>query len=112
MCLKLWFENDWYFCHIIESGWSWKRLSRIKFQTVTSQFGNVTIQKSIVELWTVISDQMIKYQLIHTRFGQISDDKQDIYLYEKLLTELLVQAANKSFRCFPCPKSMFSIFSF
>ena len=22
MCLKLWFENDWYFCHIIESGWS------------------------------------------------------------------------------------------
>ena len=56
-----------------------------------------------MELRTVISDQMIKYQLIDTRFDQISDDKHDIYLYGKLLTELLVQAANKSFRCFPCP---------
>ena len=21
MCLKLWFQSDWYFCNITESGW-------------------------------------------------------------------------------------------
>ena len=25
-CLKLWFENDWYFRNVTESGWFWKRL--------------------------------------------------------------------------------------
>ena len=30
-------------------------------------------QKSIVELWTVISVQMIKYQLPHAQFDHISD---------------------------------------
>ena len=28
--LKLWFDSDWYFCYITESGWFWKRLSRNK----------------------------------------------------------------------------------
>ena len=41
-------------------------------------FENVTFQKSIAELWTIISDQMIKYQLPHARFEQISDLKHDI----------------------------------
>ena len=57
------------------------------------QFEKVTVQKSIAELWPVISDQMIKYQLAHARFDQISDHKHDIYLYGKLSAELLVQAA-------------------
>ena len=30
LCLKLWFESDWYFCNISELGWFWKRLSRDK----------------------------------------------------------------------------------
>ena len=30
LCLKLWFESDWYFCIITESGWFWKWLSRNK----------------------------------------------------------------------------------
>ena len=36
-----------------------------KFQTITSssQFEKVIVQKSIAELWTIISNQMIKYQL-------------------------------------------------
>ena len=40
MCLELWFENDWYFCSITNSGWFWKRLSRNNVATVTfySQF--------------------------------------------------------------------------
>ena len=21
LCLKLWFESDWYFCNVTESGW-------------------------------------------------------------------------------------------
>ena len=28
--LKLWFDSDWYFCNITESGWFWKRLFRNK----------------------------------------------------------------------------------
>ena len=28
LCLKLWFESNWYFCNITESEWFWKRLSR------------------------------------------------------------------------------------
>ena len=39
---------------------------------------------------------MIKCQLPHTRFDQISDNKHDIYLYEKLFTKLLAQAVNKN----------------
>ena len=39
---------------------------------------------------------MIKCQLPHTRFDQISDNKRDIYLYEKLYTKLLAQAVNKN----------------
>ena len=30
LCLKLWFESDWYFCNINESGWFLKLLSRNK----------------------------------------------------------------------------------
>ena len=30
LCLKLWFESDWCFRNINESGWFWKRLSRSK----------------------------------------------------------------------------------
>ena len=26
-CLKLWFDSNWYFCKITESGWFWKWLS-------------------------------------------------------------------------------------
>ena len=28
----------------------------------------VTVQKTIAEYWTVISNEMIKYELAHTRF--------------------------------------------
>ena len=46
----------------------------------------VTVQKFIAELWTVILNKMIKYHLPHTCVGQASGDKQNIYLYEKLST--------------------------
>ena len=60
-----------------------------KFQTITPQslFEKVTVQKSIAELWTVISDQMIKYQLSHARFDQISDHKHEIYLHGERSTK-------------------------
>ena len=66
----------------------------VKFQTITfySQFEKATVQKSIAELQTVTSSQMIRYQLLHTQFDQISDYKHD----SKLSTKLLVQAANKN----------------
>ena len=38
----------------------------------------MTVQKSIAELWTVISNQMIKNQLLHTRYDLISDRKNDV----------------------------------
>ena len=39
---------------------------------------------------------MIKYQLPLTRFDQISDRKHGIYLYGKLSTKQLAQAASKN----------------
>ena len=71
-----------------------------EFQTITSkaQFEKVTVRKFIVELWTLISNQIIKYQLLHTQFDQISDYKHDIYLYGKISTKLLAQAANENTR--------------
>ena len=45
-------------------------------------FEKVTVQKSIAELWTVVSDQMINYQLPHGRFEQISDLKHDILVWK------------------------------
>ena len=30
LCLKHWFESDWYFCNIAQSGWFWKSLPRKK----------------------------------------------------------------------------------
>ena len=56
----------------------------------------VTVKKSIVELWTVIFNQIIKYQLPNMRPDQISDHKHDIYLFGKLSTKLLGQAANRN----------------
>ena len=37
--------------------------------------------------------ERVKYQLHHTQFDQSSDHKHDIYLYGKLSTKLLAQAA-------------------
>ena len=62
-------------------------------------FKKETVQKPIVELWTVISNRMIKCQLPDMRFVQISDHKHDIWLYGKLSTKLLAQAANKNPKC-------------
>ena len=36
LCLKLWFESDWYFCNITESGWFLK--STAQKQSSRSQF--------------------------------------------------------------------------
>ena len=69
-----------------------------KLQTIMSysQFEKVAVQKSMAELWAVISNQTIKYQLPHTWFDQISDHKHDIHLYGKLSTKLLAQTAKKT----------------
>ena len=64
---------------------------KIKFQAI-----KVTVQKSIAELFTIISNHLIKYQVPHALFYQINDHKHDIYLYEKLSIKLLAQAANKN----------------
>ena len=44
-------------------------------------FEKVTGPKSIGELWTAISNQIIKCQLSHTQIHQISDHKHDVYSY-------------------------------
>ena len=49
-----------------------------------------------MDFWTFISSHLIKYQLPHKRFDQISDHKHEIYLYGKISTKLLAQAANKN----------------
>ena len=49
----------------------------IKFETITSlgQSEKVTVQKSIAELWTVFSNQMMKYRFPHTQLDEISAHK-------------------------------------
>ena len=47
----------------------------------------------IAELWTIISNQIIKQQLPHTRFDQIHNHKCD--KMESCITKLLAQATNK-----------------
>ena len=56
----------------------------INFQKITSL--TVTAKKSIVEIWTVISDQMIKHQFPRTWSDQISDNKHNVHLYRELST--------------------------
>ena len=57
---------------------------KINFQTITSS--KVTAKKSIVEIWTVISNQMIKHQFPRTWSDQISDNKHNVHLYRELST--------------------------
>ena len=75
-CLKLWFESDWYFCKITESGWFWKWQPR----------NNAPSNHFLKLAWKSISPEVhcgIWYQFSHTRFDQISDHKRDIpYLLE------------------------------
>ena len=96
--LKLWFRSDRDFCNITMPWWSWKRLSRNKVphnHFLKSVWKN-TVQKPIVELRTVIFNQMIKYQFPHMLFNQISDHKHNIYFNRKLATKLLAQTANEN----------------
>ena len=59
-------------------------------------FKKLAVKKFIAELWTAISNQMIKYQLAYTPFDQISDHKYNIHWYGKVFTKLLLQAFNKN----------------
>ena len=68
LCLKLWFEKDWYFCNITETGWFWKRLSG---HTVP----NNPFQKSV---WKNDCPEVQCGTLPRTRFDQIRDHKHDI----------------------------------
>ena len=87
--LKVWFESGRHFCSITESGCFIKQLSRNKFP-------NNEFLKSVWTLDSYFGLNDFKYQLPHARFDQISDHKHDIYLYGKLSTKLLTQAANKN----------------
>ena len=40
--------------------------------------------KSLAELWTVISNQMVKYQLSYSQFDQISNHKQEILVWKPI----------------------------
>ena len=97
---KLLLQSHWYFCNITESGWFWKRLPRNKGPNnyILKPVWKSNYSKSIAELWAVISDWMIKYQLPNTPLDQVSYYKHDVYLYGKLSTKQLQQAANKNNR--------------
>ena len=70
--LKFWLECEWYFCSISESGQFLKSIvqEQISKQSLPKvSLKKVTIQNSIAELWTVISNQMINYHLLDTSFN-------------------------------------------
>ena len=71
LCLNLWFENNWHFLNVTESGWFLE--STVQKQSSKQSLSKVslkkeTVQKSTAEFWTVISNEMIKHQHPHTRF--------------------------------------------
>ena len=45
LCLNLWFESDWYFCNINESGWFWKGLVNVIFALLDVYFNDMQINK-------------------------------------------------------------------
>ena len=97
LCLKLWFESDWYF-DITESGWFWKRLSRNKVPNnhFLKSVWKSSCPESIVELWSIISNQIINCQFPHRRFDQIGDHNHGIrYLYGQLHTKLISASSAK-----------------
>ena len=56
----------------------------------------MTVQKPIMDLRTVVSNQIINYQFPHMLVDQITDHKHNIYLNRKLSAKLLVQTANEN----------------
>ena len=97
LCLKLWFESDWYF-DITESGWFWKRLSRNKVPNnhFLKSVWKSNCPESVVELWSIISNQIINCQFPHRRFDQIGDHNHGIrYLYGQLHTKLISASSAK-----------------
>ena len=63
LCLKFWFESDWHFCNITESRWFLKstvQKQSLKQSLPKVSLKKVTVPKSIAELWTLISNQLIK----------------------------------------------------
>ena len=97
LCLKLWFESDWYF-DITESGWFWKRLSRNKVPNnhFLKSVWKSNCPESVVELWSIISNQIINCQFPHRRFDQIGDHNHGIrYLYGQLSTKLISACSTK-----------------
>ena len=114
MCLKLWFESNWHFCNITESGCFLKSIVQkqsSKQSLPQVSLKKVTFQNSIAELWTLTSNQMIPYQLPHTRFDQISDHKHGMYWYERLSTKLLAQEAHKNTKLMFTKTGLFLFFS-
>ena len=64
LCLNLWFERDWYFLNITESGWFWKQLSRNKVPK--DHFFKSVWKSNYPEVHCRTLDvyfQVIKYQL-------------------------------------------------
>ena len=66
LCLKLWFESDWYFFNIIESWFFESGCPETKFESITSKshFEKVTVQKPIAGLETVIFYQVISISFV------------------------------------------------
>ena len=49
LCLKVWFESDWYFCNITESGLFWKQLSK-----------NKASNNNFLKLWSSRTEMFLK----------------------------------------------------
>ena len=74
--LKLWFESDWYFCNITESGWFWKWLPRNKvpINHFLKSVWKRTVQKSIAELSTPNSIHHRNIQALTTEMFKVKNN--------------------------------------
>ena len=86
LCLKHWFESNWYFCNIAESKWFWERASfETKFQTITweSHFRSNPTQ---IFFKIGVSQNICngKTSVLESLFNKVTALKVDIFMKKRL----------------------------
>ena len=105
IAFKLLFEGNWLFCNITESGCFLMPLSRTKIpnnhllkSVRKSNFPQIHCRTQGRYFG---SNECVSFP-IHILIKLVIINKHDIYLYGKLSTKLLVQAANKNTKFMSC----------
>ena len=125
LCLKFWFESDWYFSNITKSGWFWKWLSRRKvlnnhfLKSLQKQpyadvlknrcpynFSNIYMKAPVFQAFqkNTSGDICRSFLLNHKQYGIVSTKKGLQIWSEYFIYTLLVQSIWTRFYWLTCRK--------